>query len=232
MSRNLPCRVTSSTSVPSSADSGGSKVFSALNAARWTVTIARSASRPLQVEGQRLHLGQLGHEVSLGDWLRITRCCRLCPGPLPRLGDAEHNGAMPAARPLPSTGSIFLDARGRRPRAAGLLAPESGLVVLSLWRDNVCAGSFRLAVEEVPDLIESLRAGLDAAYATRATPPSTGRPDPARATQPRRSASSISTSTSSPSDQPSRSGRVSPLQKRPGSYQLVGRPVSSTPIAS
>ena len=33
MSRNLPCRVTSSTSVPSSARSGGSKVFSALNAA-------------------------------------------------------------------------------------------------------------------------------------------------------------------------------------------------------
>ena len=41
---------------------------------------------------------------------------------------------------------------------------EAGLVVLSLWRDNVCAGSFRLAVDEVPELIEMLRAGLDTAY--------------------------------------------------------------------
>jgi hypothetical protein len=41
---------------------------------------------------------------------------------------------------------------------------ESGLVVLSLWRDNVCAGSFRLAVDEVPALVTLLRDGLDAAY--------------------------------------------------------------------
>ena len=27
--------------------------------------------------------------------------------------------------------------------------------MLSLWRDNVCAGSFRLAVDEVPDLIDA-----------------------------------------------------------------------------
>ena len=41
---------------------------------------------------------------------------------------------------------------------------EAGLVVLSLWRDNVCAGSFRLAVDEVPELIDLLRTGLDRAY--------------------------------------------------------------------
>jgi hypothetical protein len=38
------------------------------------------------------------------------------------------------------------------------------MVVLSLWRDNVCAGSFRLAIDEVPDLIDLLRRGLDSAY--------------------------------------------------------------------
>jgi hypothetical protein len=43
---------------------------------------------------------------------------------------------------------------------------ESGLVVLSLWRENVCAGSFRLAIDEVPDLIELLRAGLVRSYET------------------------------------------------------------------
>ena len=41
---------------------------------------------------------------------------------------------------------------------------ESEMVVLSLWRDNVCTGSFRLAVDEVPELIDLLRAGLDTAY--------------------------------------------------------------------
>ena len=41
---------------------------------------------------------------------------------------------------------------------------DSGLVVLSLWRDNVCAGSFRLAIDEVPALIELLRAGLVRSY--------------------------------------------------------------------
>ena len=71
---------------------------------------------------------------------------------------------MPAARPLPGTGSIFLDARGGDRALRVSWHHEAGVVVLSLWRDNVCAGSFRLAVDEVPDLIDALRAGLDAAY--------------------------------------------------------------------
>jgi hypothetical protein len=71
---------------------------------------------------------------------------------------------MPAARPLPRTGSIFVDARGDGRALRLSWHHESGLVVLSLWRDNVCAGSFRLAAEDVPDMIEGLRVGLDAAY--------------------------------------------------------------------
>lgn len=77
---------------------------------------------------------------------------------------------MPAVRPIPESGSIFLDARGGGRALRVSWHQDSGLVVLSLWRDNVCAGSFRLAVEEVPDLIELLRAGLDRAY-TRARDP-------------------------------------------------------------
>jgi len=71
---------------------------------------------------------------------------------------------MSSARPLPETGSIFLDARGGDRALRVSWHHESGLVVLSLWRENVCAGSFRLAVDEVPDLIDLLRAGLDRAY--------------------------------------------------------------------
>ena len=71
---------------------------------------------------------------------------------------------MSAARPLPSVGSIFLDARGSERALRVSWHSEADLVVLSLWRDNVCAASFRLSVEEVPELIELLRVGLDRAY--------------------------------------------------------------------
>ncbi|MBB6627851.1 hypothetical protein H5V45_11035 [Nocardioides sp. KIGAM211] len=71
---------------------------------------------------------------------------------------------MPTARPLPEAGSIFLDARGTDRAMRVSWHHESGMVVLSLWRENVCSGSFRLAVDEVPELIDLLRSGLDTAY--------------------------------------------------------------------
>jgi len=71
---------------------------------------------------------------------------------------------MSAARPLPAVGSIFLDARGDERALRVSWHPEADLVVISLWRDNVCAASFRLAVDEVPDLVELLRTGLDRAH--------------------------------------------------------------------
>ena len=59
---------------------------------------------------------------------------------------------------------MFLDSRGGDRALRVSWHHESGVVVLSLWRENVCAGSFRLAVDEVPDLIALLRGGLDTAY--------------------------------------------------------------------
>ena len=71
---------------------------------------------------------------------------------------------MAAVRPLPELGSIYLDARGGERALRVSWHHESGLVVLSLWRGGVCGGSFRLSVEEVPALIELLRAGLSRSY--------------------------------------------------------------------
>jgi hypothetical protein len=71
---------------------------------------------------------------------------------------------MNAARPLPALGSIFLDARGSERALRVSWHSEADIVVLSLWRDNVCAASFRLGIEEVPELIDMLRTGLDRAY--------------------------------------------------------------------
>ena len=71
---------------------------------------------------------------------------------------------MATARPLPETGAIYLDARGGDRVLRVSWHAEADCVVLSLWRDNVCAGTFRLAADEVPDLIAQLRQGLDDAY--------------------------------------------------------------------
>jgi hypothetical protein len=71
---------------------------------------------------------------------------------------------VPPVRPLPQTGSIFLDARGGDRALRVSWHEEAGIVVLSLWRDNLCAGSFRLSIDEVPALIEMLRSGLVQSY--------------------------------------------------------------------
>jgi hypothetical protein len=80
-------------------------------------------------------------------------------------GNEGHHGRMEPARPLAPTGSVFLDARGDDRALRITWHSEVGVVVLSLWRENVCAGSFRVAAEDVPALIASLRAGLAESYA-------------------------------------------------------------------
>ncbi|MET0839002.1 MAG: hypothetical protein ABWY19_09500 [Marmoricola sp.] len=71
---------------------------------------------------------------------------------------------MTAVAPAPLGAEFFLDARGGARSLRVRWHREAGLVVLSLWRGPECTGTFRLAVDEVPVLIEALRAGLDAAY--------------------------------------------------------------------
>ena len=78
---------------------------------------------------------------------------------------------MGATRPLPALGSIFLDDRGADRALRVSWHSESDLVVISLWRDNVCTGTFRLAVDEVPELVDLLRTGLDRAYRHAPTRP-------------------------------------------------------------
>jgi len=73
-----------------------------------------------------------------------------------------QNGPMPPVRPLPQTGSVFIDDRGGDRALRVTWHPENDVVVLSLWRDNVCAGSFRVPAAEVPALIAALASGLSA----------------------------------------------------------------------
>ena len=65
---------------------------------------------------------------------------------------AVHSDIRGHGRALRVTWHLDREPDGRRPEP---------LVVLSLWRDNVCAGTFRLRREEVPGLIAFLADGLD-----------------------------------------------------------------------
>jgi hypothetical protein len=75
-----------------------------------------------------------------------------------------------AVAPVPEGVEYFLDARGDERALRVSWHHEADLVVLSMWRGRECVSSFRLAVDEVPELIEALRAGLDDAYTATRSP--------------------------------------------------------------
>jgi len=65
---------------------------------------------------------------------------------------------------LPARGDVFLDARDEG-RALRLSWHHEGeVVVLSLWRADTCAATFRLAKDDVPALVAALVAGLSEGY--------------------------------------------------------------------
>lgn len=65
---------------------------------------------------------------------------------------------------LPVRGEVFSDTRGSGRVLRASWHHESGVVVLSLWRGGSCVGTFQLAADEVPALIESLAGGLAEGY--------------------------------------------------------------------
>ena len=60
-----------------------------------------------------------------------------------------------------SRGELFLDDRGEQRTLRLTWHREVDLVVLSLWREGRCTGTFRLRVSEVPTLIAALQQGLE-----------------------------------------------------------------------
>ena len=66
---------------------------------------------------------------------------------------------MPAESTYPH-GEVFLDPRGQGRALRLTWHHEADVVVLSLWRDRTCAGTFRLAKTDVNDFIDALVEGL------------------------------------------------------------------------
>ncbi len=59
--------------------------------------------------------------------------------------------------PLPSFGEVFFDARGQD-RVLRVTWHE-GTLVLSLWRGEMCTASFRMPMDDVGRLLETLQVG-------------------------------------------------------------------------
>lgn len=57
-------------------------------------------------------------------------------------------------------GEVFLDARGNGRAMRLTWHHESELVVLSMWRDGTCVGTFRLLKDDVNEFIDALVDGL------------------------------------------------------------------------
>jgi len=66
---------------------------------------------------------------------------------------------MPAESTYPH-GEVFLDARGQGRALRLTWHREAEVVVLSLWRERICAGTFRLSTADVNEFVDALVDGL------------------------------------------------------------------------
>lgn len=62
--------------------------------------------------------------------------------------------------PMPPRSRWFADPRGHGRGLRVTAHPETGMVVLSLWRADECAATVRLTPEEAAGLVGALGAGL------------------------------------------------------------------------
>ena len=62
--------------------------------------------------------------------------------------------------PFPTSGDVISDPRGADRALRVSWHPEDGFVVLSIWRDDHCVSSARVATEDVPGLVHALVNGL------------------------------------------------------------------------
>ena len=84
-------------------------------------------------------------------------------------------GAMSAsdAAPLPRLGEVFFDVRGSSRSMRLSWYADTGVAVLSIWQGGMCTGTFRLAIDDLPRMVETLQRGPDG---QRARPPAPARP--------------------------------------------------------
>jgi len=73
-------------------------------------------------------------------------------------------------------GDVFLDARGNGRAMRLSWHPEADVVVLSLWREETCAGTFRMPHQDVGAFVDALVDSLRDAPGVHLPPPVSPRP--------------------------------------------------------
>src|ERR1700741_3107674 len=70
-------------------------------------------------------------------------------------------GSMSAsdAAPLPRLGEVFFDGRGGSRSMRLSWYADTGIVVFSIWQGGTCTGTFRLPMDDLPRLMDSLHRG-------------------------------------------------------------------------
>jgi hypothetical protein len=80
--------------------------------------------------------------------------------------DEDHQGMTPLRLPrrLPRRRGIVLDRRGQGRALRVTWHHEASVAVVSVWREDRCAGTVHVAAEDVPALIAMLAEGLSEGY--------------------------------------------------------------------
>src|SRR5262249_39575887 len=63
------------------------------------------------------------------------------------------------AAPLPRLGEVFFDVRGESRSMRLSWYADTGVAVFSIWQGGTCTGTFRLAIADLPRMVEALQRG-------------------------------------------------------------------------
>src|ERR1700684_3154290 len=69
-------------------------------------------------------------------------------------------GSTSDAAPLPRLGEVFFDVRGSSRSMRLSWYADTGIAVFSIWQGGTCTGTFRLPLDDLSRLVESLGRGL------------------------------------------------------------------------
>ncbi len=92
------------------------------------------------------------------------------------------------AAPLPRLGEVFFDVRGSSRSMRLSWYGDTGVAVFSIWQGGRCSGTFRLPVDELARMLDTLRRGPAGPGDALPEPPVAGRAAeyrPPRPCQPR-----------------------------------------------
>jgi hypothetical protein len=77
-----------------------------------------------------------------------------------RLGVTMASMSASDAAPLPRLGEVFFDVRGSSRSMRLSWYADTGIAVFSIWQGGTCTGTFRLPMDDLPRLMDSLRRGM------------------------------------------------------------------------